>query len=103
MELEAEEIELYKLYRLYVVVDKDGAEKITNKKPFRAEEIVKHRMTWLPQFGAYLNSSIGTWADDYSGGYWSHPIFSGVVLNKGTIFKITGTNMTWEDDPIEMP
>ena len=39
---------------------------------------------------------------DYSTGQYTVPVFGGVVLPQGTIERLTGKKMTWEDEPFEL-
>lgn len=62
----------------FVAVDKDGAEAIYMNPPYRNSE------DWNPlQF------------PDGSDTYW-------VYLPKGSIKKLIGRELTWEDDPVEL-
>lgn len=62
----------------YVAVDKDGSEAIFEKKPDK-------------------NGNQGQWLE--SGVIASNGSFS---LPKGSIEKLIGKKLTWEDDPVEL-
>lgn len=65
---------------VYFAVGSNGIEIASNVKPERYET------TWL-----CLSENFAGWDDDYS-----------VILPKGTIKKLTGKELTWNDEPIEM-
>lgn len=63
----------------WLCVDEDGQELICDFKPIRLK-------------------------DNLGRGYWSRkldPIFHSIYLKKGTIKKLIGKNLTWEDEPYE--
>lgn len=66
--------------KVYFAVNKSGTEIASNTKPERYET------AWL-----CLSENVAGWDDDYS-----------VLLPKGTIKKLTGKDLTWNDEPIEM-
>lgn len=65
----------------YVAVDKDGSEAIYNIKPFRGTNRLKNNteMWVLSHIGAHY-----------------------IVIPKGTIKKLIGKNLTWEDEPVKI-
>jgi len=87
---------------IYLVVDKDGAEKTTNSYCFKADEALDTLIDENATYSMYRNRCSGVWADDYSDGYFNVPRFSGVVLPKGTIKKLIGVELTWNDEPYKM-
>lgn len=77
---------------IYLVVDKDGTEKITNSCCFKAEESLNNLIDENATYSMYRNKCSGVWADDYSDGYFNVPKFSGVILPKGTIKNLLVLN-----------
>lgn len=62
----------------FVAVDKDGAEAIYDEHPER------HAVSWLPT--KYRNGEYTEW----------------IYLPKGSIAKLIGKELTWEDEPVEL-
>lgn len=65
----------------YVAVDKDGSEAIYNIKPFRGTNRLKNNteMWVLSHIGAHY-----------------------IVIPKGTIKKLIGKDLTWNDEPVKI-
>lgn len=61
----------------YVAVNKDGIEKIFEEKPFRNNE-------------------------EYWGGETSFTPYEAVFIPNGTIEKLIGRQLTWQDEPVEL-
>lgn len=88
---------------VYLVVNEDGMELATNSCPQRAEKAID----WLNsvydgKYESYRKQCQGKWSDDYSEGYYTVPVFRGVVLPTGTIEKLIGKKITWEDEPVKL-
>ena len=68
----------------YGAVDKDGQEGLYNRKPFRTDnqgdKTAEEKTHWCPP--EYRN--------------W------GIYVPKGSIEKLIGKKMTWEDEPVEL-
>lgn len=90
---------------LYLCVDPDGVEKASEIKPTRLYDAMK---TGVPR--DYIDvhpvekySPYNMWIDNCSdtdyGYYGSDYAFDGICLPKGMIKKLTGKEMTWEDEP----
>lgn len=64
----------------YLAVDKDGIEAIYNVKPFRGINRIKPitEMWYLPSIGS-----------------------TRITLPKGSIKKLIGKDLTWEDEPVK--
>lgn len=89
---------------VYLAVDKDGTEKMFSSVPSRrnwvqnvAFDLVNARCI----FNAYTKNKRNKWA-----AHWStdngDPLPEGcILLPKGTIYKLTGRNLTWKDDFVE--
>lgn len=67
----------------YLVVDKDGTESIHEKEPMRVAD------------------SFWDTSNDYKDNLERLPC--DIFLPKGTIKKIIGKNLTWEDEPFKLP
>lgn len=65
----------------YLAVDKDGTEAIYNVKPFRGTNKIKNNeeMWVLPSIGSHY-----------------------IRLPKGSIKKLIGKDLTWDDEPIKI-
>ena len=88
---------------LYLCVNQDGTELASNDYPHRAEECIDNlNKVFNGKYETYRKSCIGKWSTDYSTGIYTVPVFGGVVLPQGTIEKLTGKKMTWEDEPFEL-
>ena len=61
----------------YVAVDKDGTETIFADKPSRVFDDVKNCFYWVASSGSFI------------------------PIPKGTIKKLIGKELTWEDEPVE--
>jgi hypothetical protein len=87
----------------WLAVDRDGTEKIMSGKPIRRNEIVSAfwgLIKCLPS--PYRKSQRHKWAS-----LWStdpnDPLPEGAIeLPKGTIKILTGRDLTWKDEPIEL-
>lgn len=88
----------------YAFVDKDGTEKISNSFPIRRQ--YKGRKIVSAFFGLctghYSKNNRNKWCDGWSTDEKDFLPFNGVVVPKGTIEKILGKKITWQDEPIEL-
>ena len=69
----------------WVAVHKSGSESIFAFKPFRTDLIL-----WEPEY----------WTDEGVGRYGNDD--TDISLPKGTIKKLIGKDLTWEDNPVEL-
>lgn len=90
--------------KLFVAVDKDGTEKISNSFIFPGADACNDLMLRYDisdsdkkHFEKKKIELDGVWCDDYSTGYYQVPIFSGTVVPEGTIEKIIGKKITFDD------
>jgi hypothetical protein len=90
--------------KCYVCVDKDGTEKITNNEPIRRQFKGKRLISVLWGYckGNYSKNNWNKWCEGWSTDENDFLPFSGVILPKGTILKLTEKTLTWEDEPIEI-
>ena len=65
----------------YLAVDKDGGEAIYNVKPIRGTNKLK--------------ANIGMWTLSNIRDHY-------ILLPKGTIKKLIGKDLTWEDEPVKI-
>jgi hypothetical protein len=90
--------------KCYVAVDKDGTEKISNggliRRQFKGKRILS--ALWGMCKGNYSKNNWNKWCDGWSSDEKDFLPFNGVVLPKGTIEKIVGRKLTWEDEPVEV-
>ena len=63
----------------YLAVDKDGTERIFNNKPYRDNYLPIWMYSYYVPLGA-----------------------TSVELPKGSIRKLIGRELTWEDEPVEL-
>ena len=90
---------------LYLCVDPDGVEKASEIKPTRLYDAMKtgvprdyidvHPVEKYSPYNMWIDSASDT---DY-GYYGTDYSFDGICLPKGMIKKLTGKEMTWEDEP----
>jgi hypothetical protein len=88
--------------RTWLAVDKNGAEKIFNVKPFRGNTQKDRNHIWGT---TYVGEKYGKWYPKHDGRnedtgnayYKGHSI----DLPKGTIVKLIGRNLTWKDECVE--
>ena len=85
-----------------LVVDRDGTEKVSSSRCFRADEALNNLISENEKYSMYRKKCSGVWADDYSDGYFNVPRFSGVKLPKGTIRKLIGFELTWSNEPYKI-
>ena len=90
--------------KCWVFVDKDGTEKISNGVPIRRQYKSKRIFSamWGLCTGAYSKNDWNKWCDGWSTDRSDFLPFMGVIIPKGTIEKIIGRRMTWDDEPIEI-
>ena len=88
--------------RIWLAVDKDGAEKIFNVKPFRGNTQKDRDDVW----GTYVCENYkkrypkhdGRNEDTGDAYYQGHLI----EMPKGSIKKLIGRELSWEDSPVEL-
>ena len=88
----------------WLCVDRDGTEKVTNSIPIRRQYKRRRILSvfWGLMSGRYTKNEWDRWCDGFSSDSGNFLPFSGVVLPKGTIEKITGTKLTWVDEPVKL-
>ena len=90
--------------KCWVCVDKDGTEKISNNKPMRRQFKGTRILSalWGTCTGNYSKNNWNKWCNGYSNDEKDFLPFIGVIMPKGTIEKIIGRKITWEDEPVEV-
>lgn len=86
--------------KTYVFVDKDGTEKTSNSIPVRRKEIRAVFWGFIPVY--YSKNKRNKWADSWSTNEGDALPFMGTELPRGTIEKILGRKITWDDEPVEI-
>lgn len=86
--------------RYWVAVDKDGTEKISNGMFIRRLYIKS--IFWGAIKVNYSKNARRKWANGWSNDESDSLPFTGVILPKGSIEKLTGKKMSWQDEPIEL-
>lgn len=87
----------------WVAVDKDGTEKIFASIPTRRNQYGYHVFIWgLLRNLPYTKNQRNKWA-----AYWSTDINDpfpegAIILPKGTIRKLIGRDLSWNDNPVEL-
>ena len=81
--------------RTWLAVDKDGAEKIFNVKPFRGNTQKDRYHIWGT---TYVGENYEKWYPKHDGRYYEG---YSIELPKGTIVKLIGRNLTWKDECVE--
>lgn len=90
--------------RCWVCVDKDGTEKITNSEPMRRQFKGRRILSvlWGTITGSYSKNNWNKWCNMWSSDDKDFLPFNGVILPKGTIKRILGHKIGWENDPVEI-
>ena len=88
----------------YLCVDKDGTEKITNSIPMRRQFRDKRILSviWGMCTGTYSKNNWNKWCNGWSTDEKDFLPFMGVIVPKGTIEKIIGHKISWEDEPFKL-
>lgn len=84
----------------WVAVDKDGTEKISNSVFIRRTGVKK--VLWGLVNVKYSKNNRNKWANGWSTDQEDALPFHGVILPKGTIEKLIGRKMKWEEEPINI-
>lgn len=85
----------------FVAVDKDGTEKISNDVMQRRKGISS--VVWgLFNVPWYSKNDRHKWCDGWSSDPGNVLPFNGIILPKGSIEKLIGRKLTWEDEPVEL-
>lgn len=88
--------------RTWLAVDKDGTEKIFNVRPFRGNTQEDKDHVW----GTYVGENYGKWYPEHDerNDDTGDPYYLGysIELPKGTISKLIGRGLSWEDEPVEL-
>lgn len=84
----------------YVCVDKDGTEKISNGEPVRRKWIKS--VWWNTTKVFYSKNERNKWANGWSTDENDAMPFMGVILPKGSIEKLIGKRLTWNDEPVKL-
>ena len=92
--------------KLYLCVNPDGAEMASNFPPRRMyDEMTAHSSEKYVEEHPFEKYGENGWIDSISDtdyGYFGYDYsFDGIYLPTGTIEKMTGQKMTWEDEPVE--
>lgn len=85
----------------WVAVDKDGTEKISNNIFIRRKGIVSVLWGWVRSRG-YSKNQGKKWGNCWSNDEKDVLPFMGVILPRGTIEKLIGYKLTWEDEPVQL-
>lgn len=90
--------------KCWVFVDKDGTEKISNNEPMRRQFRSRRILSamWGMCTGHYSKNDWNKWCNGWSTDESDFLPFTGVILPKGTIEKIIGRKITWEDEPFKV-
>lgn len=84
----------------WVAVDKDGTEKISNACFIRRLGIKS--ILWGMIKVNYSKNASKKWANGWSSDKSDSLPFFGVELPKGSIEKLIGKKLTWNDEPVEL-
>lgn len=85
---------------VWLAVDKDGTEKISSSPLIRRKGI-KSVMFGLCT-GNYSKNKKNKWGNGWSSDSKDFLPFMGVELPKGSILKLIGRELTWNDEPVEI-
>lgn len=87
--------------KTYFCIDEDGTEKASNNSSFRGDTFAEINLKFRIDY-PNPEKFEGKWFNSFTEGYYTVPQFTGVILPKGTIEKLTGKKLTWEDDPVRL-
>ena len=88
----------------WVAVDKDGTEKIFETIPVRREEVERDFIGTLRKVirKAYSKNNYKKWTSMWSSNL-ADPLPEGAIkLPKGSIKKLIGRDLNWNDEPVEL-
>lgn len=85
---------------MFLAVEKNGTEKASPTKMFRLSVAVENAKEYDARY-EMLDNAEDSWCNNYSRCSFPIPMFQGVVMPKGTIKKILGRELTFEDGVIE--
>ena len=86
------------IMKIFFAVNIDGTEVCSNNNLFRYTEALNDLIERNENYRLYSDRP-NVWCNTYSNGHFSVPKFEGTVLPKGTIEKLTGKNLTFNDNP----
>lgn len=88
----------------WVAVDKDRTEKIFSSIPVRREEITRGLVGYIRNMvrGAYTKNDYKKWACMWSTDANDPLPECAIKLPKGTIKKLIGRDLSWQDEPVEL-
>lgn len=87
----------------WLAVNKDGSEVCSNNKLFKHHEVTTELIEAFGKEYEHFFKEEDQWCDSFSNEYYyTVPKFRGVVLPKGTINKLIGRELTWNDEPVEI-
>ena len=86
----------------WLAVDKDGTEKVFDVQPFRGNTQEDKYHVW----GTYAGEDYNKWYAEHDEreddtGYAYYRGYS-VELPTGSIFKLIGRELSWDDEPVEL-
>src|SRR5690606_27643803 len=81
--------------------DKDGTEKISNSIMIRRKDVTS--VLWGLITVRYRKNARNKWGNAWSSDRSDAVPFTGVILPKGSILRLLGRSLTWEDEPVEIP
>jgi hypothetical protein len=84
----------------WVAVDKDGTEKISNTCFIRRRFIKS--ILWGSIKVNYSKNASKKWANAWSSNELDSLPYYGTILPKGSIEKLIGRKMTWDEEPIKL-
>lgn len=84
----------------FVAVDKDGTEKISNSYMMRRLGVVS--VLWGSVKVWYPKNLRKKWSNAWSSDESDALPFLGTILPKGSIKKLIGRELTWEDEQVEI-
>lgn len=82
----------------WLAVDKDGSEKISSSTLCRLSEVARCKNI----LNIFTKNGRKKWINIWS--TFDDKVFSfdGIILPKGSIQKLIGRSLTWEDEPVEL-
>ena len=84
----------------WLAVDKDGAEKISSGVLMRRRNYKS--VMWGLGVLKYSKNNRNKWANAWNTDSSDAMPFTGIILPSGSIQKLIGRELTWEDSPVEI-
>ena len=88
---------------VWLAVNQDGQELCSSTRLFRHHKAINELIEKFEydHYRIYLNND-DHWCNNFSEGYFTVPRFTGVILPQGSIKKLIGRELTWNDESVKL-